>query len=76
MQKFDKIIQITHIYSRDATVTSGNRDNHLASRSVLSDFTDDLSRQFFPKWDSSNAESVLVTLIKTSVVVNLIGMAA
>ncbi len=35
-----------------------------------------LSRQFIPKWDSPNAESVLATVGTTSLLVELIGVAA
>ncbi len=37
---------------------------------------DHLSRQFVPKWDSPNAESVLATAGTTSLLVELIGLAA
>ncbi len=46
--------------------TSGNRDGHRASRSALKDFTEDAltisSRQFIPKWDSSNGEGESASL--------------
>ncbi len=37
---------------------------------------DYLSRQFVPKWDSPNGESVLVTARTASLLVELIGVAA
>ncbi len=56
--------------------TSGNRGCQLAPRSV---FTDDALtitfQQFIPKWDSPNAETVLVTL-SASLLVELIGVEA
>ncbi len=43
-----------------------------ASGSVLKDFAEEM----VPKWDSPNAESVLATAVTTSLLMELIGMAA
>ncbi len=60
--------------------TPGNRDSQLASRSVLKDFAEHVltisACNFFPNWDSQNAESVLVTVSITSLLVVLIGVTA
>ncbi len=59
---------------------SGNRDYQLASRSILKDFTEDAlaisAGSFFPKWNSPNAEGELATARTTSLLVELVRVAA
>ncbi len=45
-------------------------------RSALKDFTDYLSRQFVPKWDSPNGEGEWATARTASPLVELVGVAA
>ncbi len=51
--------------------TSGNFFERFHKRCV-----DYLSRQFVPKWDSSNDEGKLATARTTSLLVELVGVAA
>ncbi len=53
-----------------------NRDSQLASRRVLKDFTEDFDRKFIPKWSSTNAESLLASVGKASLLIELICAAA
>ncbi len=60
--------------------TSGNGACQLVSRSVLKDFIGEAltvsALQFVPQWDSPNAESVLATVGSTTLLMELIGVAA